>query len=239
MTPDPDQPDPVVLVQPAASVMVIADRPGLEVLLLLRRAASAFVGGMIVFPGGAVDESDRSSNARRIVAGDVDRALRGTGGSGAHIVAAVRETLEETGIWLGAEPERPLAARQAIDAGERLLSDVASSASVNIEHIPHAGRWITPPGAPRRYDTQFFVARADHHGADLDHLEPDGREVVALEWSSPADAVRRTARGALAALEPTVVYLEALARYESAEEVIDAARRGRRTDHRRGDWTTI
>ena len=70
MTTEPDQPDPAVLVQPAASVMVIADRPGLEVLLLRRRAASAFVGGMIVFPGGAVDESDRSSNACRLVAGD-------------------------------------------------------------------------------------------------------------------------------------------------------------------------
>ena len=238
MTAEPDRRHAVVLVQQAASVLVIADRPGLEVLLLERRAASAFVGGMVVFPGGAVDESDRSSDARRLVAGDVDAAMQGTGGGAAHIVAAVRETLEETGIWLGADPKGPLAARRAIDAGDLVLSDVASTASVHPRDMPHAGRWITPPGAPRRYDTQFFVARADDDRSDLDQLEPDGREVVALEWSSPGDAVRRISRGTLAALEPTVVYLEALERYETAKEVIDAARRGRRTDHR-DDWTTI
>lgn len=228
----------VVPVRAAASVVVIAERDGLDVLLLHRRAGSAFVGGMVVFPGGAVDESDRSAESRRIVAGDVEVAVGGTGVGSGHVVAAVRETLEEVGIWLGTSPEGPLGARWSIDSGTTLIADVAVPGSVRTDLIPHAGRFITPPGAPRRYDTHFFVARAERAGADLDALVPDGREVVDVEWSAPDDALDRITRGALSAMEPTVIFLEALTRYRTADDVIRAARRRRRIDHG-GDWTTI
>jgi recombination protein RecT len=47
-----------VPVRPAATVMIVDDRPDLHVLLLRRRAGSQFVPGMDVFPGGGVDASD-------------------------------------------------------------------------------------------------------------------------------------------------------------------------------------
>jgi hypothetical protein len=124
------------------------------------------------------------------------------------------------------------------DSGELLLSDVAEAASVRAGTIPHVGRFVTPPGGPRRYDTHFFVSRADRDDADLAALEPDGLEVVGLEWSRPGAALSRIATGDLSAMDPTVIFLEALARYRSAADVMATARLRRRIDHS-GDWTTI
>ena len=117
-------------IRPAATVMIVDDRPDLHVLLLRRRAGSAFVGGMDVFPGGGVDPHDAAANVDS--GGDLDDAAASArlgiaSGGRAYWVAAVRETLEEAGV------------RLAVDA------------------LHYAARWITPPGPPRRYDTRFFV----------------------------------------------------------------------------------
>lgn len=58
----------------------------LEVLLVKRTEKAKFMGGVWVFPGGAVDESDPPS--------------RGPSGIGAHRAAAARELSEEAGITL-------------------------------------------------------------------------------------------------------------------------------------------
>src|SRR5438309_4336494 len=75
--------------------------------------------------------------------------------------AAARECLEECGI--------PIDARELIEFA----------------------RWITPVGAPRRYDTRFFVARAPdgHEG------EHDGSELVASAWMRHADVLQAFAAG--------------------------------------------
>ncbi|MGE4651436.1 MAG: hypothetical protein AAEJ53_11165, partial [Myxococcota bacterium] len=51
-----------VPIRPAATVMLLADRPDLQVLLLRRRAGSDFVGGMTVFPGGGLDAEDAGAS---------------------------------------------------------------------------------------------------------------------------------------------------------------------------------
>ncbi len=64
----------------AASVIVVRDGgPGPEVLLVKRNPQARFMGGVWVFPGGAVDAAD----------GEGDEA---------HRAAAVRELIEEAGI---------------------------------------------------------------------------------------------------------------------------------------------
>jgi 8-oxo-dGTP pyrophosphatase MutT (NUDIX family) len=76
-------------IRPAATVVLLRDRPtGLEVLLLRRHAALEFAGGMWVFPGGRLDAVDYAGDP-----GDVLAAARR---------AAVRETREEAGLDVGA-----------------------------------------------------------------------------------------------------------------------------------------
>lgn len=86
---------PAVRARPAASVILVRDRPPastgsggqdgdappgkVELLLVKRNPDARFMGGVWVFPGGAVDPGD----------GD---------GDGAHRAAAVRELAEEAGV---------------------------------------------------------------------------------------------------------------------------------------------
>jgi 8-oxo-dGTP pyrophosphatase MutT (NUDIX family) len=65
----------------AATVILLRDRPTLEVLLVKRTPKARFMGGVWVFPGGAVDDEE----------GEGDEA---------HRVAAIRELREEAGIEL-------------------------------------------------------------------------------------------------------------------------------------------
>jgi 8-oxo-dGTP pyrophosphatase MutT (NUDIX family) len=78
-----------VPIRPAATVIVVRDRPGaigrtLEVLLVRRNTNLAFHGGSWVFPGGRIDDHEME-------AADGDEAV-------AARRAAVREVHEETGL---------------------------------------------------------------------------------------------------------------------------------------------
>jgi 8-oxo-dGTP pyrophosphatase MutT (NUDIX family) len=122
---------PAIPVRPAATVMIVDDRPDLHVVLLRRRAGSAFVPGMDVFPGGGVDPHDAVANGES--GGGLDDAIASArlglaSGGRAYWIAGVRETHEEAGLVL----------------------------AVGAMH--YVARWITPLGPPRRYDTRFFVA---------------------------------------------------------------------------------
>ena len=104
--------------------------------------------------------------------------------------AAARECLEECGI--------PIDARELVEFA----------------------RWITPEGAPRRYDTRFFAARAPegHEG------EHDGRELVASRWIRPADALRAFADGEIELILPTQRSLEMLARFDRVDALFAGLR---------------
>lgn len=72
----PEIPPEVVAARPAASLVVLDDRPDLHVLVGRRRADLDFAAGLVVFPGGALESCDSSP-----------------------LAAALRETGEETGWW--------------------------------------------------------------------------------------------------------------------------------------------
>jgi len=82
------------------------------------------------------------------------------------------------------------------------------------------GRWITPHGAPKRYDTWFFVAAApDGHA----YAHDDG-EMVASEWVHPDDALARARTGHIELIYPTIRSLLVMRRFPSAAAFLAAAR---------------
>lgn len=102
---------------PSATVVLVREAGrGLEVLLVQRSAALSHMAGEWVFPGGRVDEADYPADR------DPEAAARR---------AAVRETLEETGLTITEEQLLPLS------------------------------RWTTPQGVKRRFSTWFFLAQVD------------------------------------------------------------------------------
>jgi 8-oxo-dGTP pyrophosphatase MutT (NUDIX family) len=228
-----------VPVRPAATLILLSDRPDLQVLLLRRRAASAFVPGMVVFPGGALDEADGSPEAAALCRGldDCEAGVRlGVEGGGlAYWVAAIRETFEEAGVLLAthrdrqvdlskpARAERFAALRAEVDAGHLDLAKAMDREGLRLstDAIYYAARWITPVGPPRRYDTRFFVA-AQPPGQEALH---DDREAVHSEWIRPAEALERFEAGELSMLPPTAGMLRLLTRFRGAREAVEAAAR--------------
>jgi 8-oxo-dGTP pyrophosphatase MutT (NUDIX family) len=228
-----------VPVRPAATIMLLEDRPDLHVLLLRRRAGSAFVGGLSVFTGGGVDAADAEPAVEACCTGLDDRAasrrLGVARGGLAYWVAAVRETFEEAGVLLAVDAasgrpvdlaspdveQRFATLRADVDAGRVRLADAvrAEGLRLSVDAIHYAARWITPEGPPRRYDTRFFVA-ALPTGQIAVH---DDREAVDSEWRRPADALARFARGELALLPPTVGMLRILAGFSRAADAVAAA----------------
>jgi 8-oxo-dGTP pyrophosphatase MutT (NUDIX family) len=235
-----DAPDPdAVPVRDAATVMLLRDgADGLEVLMLRRNLESDFVGGAYVFPGGAVDPHDGGSEVEGVVRGrtdrDASRLLGSPAGGLAFWVAAIRECFEEAGLLLAAgrdgtlvdlnDPvanERFVVLRRAVDAGDLQLVElcVTESLELAVDSMHYFSRWITPLGAPRRYDTRFFVA----HAPELQTPLHDDREVIANLWIRPSDALALHDAGEFELIFPTVRSLEALDRFDTAEAVVSHA----------------
>lgn len=228
-----------VPVRDAATVMLLRDGDaGLEVFMLRRNLRSDFVGGAYVFPGGGVDDHDRRAELEPLCQGRSDaeasRLLDVAAGGLAYWVAAVRESFEEAGVLLAVDGDgrtirfeapavvdRFAGHRRAVDDGHRRLVEVVAEERLRLDvgRMYYFSRWITPVGAPRRYDTRFFVAAAPEAQTYL----PDGREAVGECWVRPADALVAHRAGRFEMIFPTVRSLEALARFDAAADVLDAA----------------
>jgi 8-oxo-dGTP pyrophosphatase MutT (NUDIX family) len=204
---------------PAATVMLL--RPaaeGVEVLLLRRNTRSGFMPDMWVFPGGRVDAADHAIDPSRIRGGerwsdlcDDPARARALG------VAAVRETFEESGVWLG-DGEPPAEVRSSLASGAVEISTLVERYALRIDlrALRPWARWITPPGEGRRFDTAFFaVALPQGAGA---HAEHDAAETVASGWVSPRAALAEGFAGRPVA-PPTFCVLTELAALRSPEDV--------------------
>jgi len=228
-----------VVPRPAATLVLLRDASaGLEVLLLRRTERADFAGGAYVFPGGALDASDRDPALAALCRGlDDARASSALGepeGGLAYWVAAIRECFEEAGLLLGydgtgkvlaIEDERAAefaAARRAMIAGGLPFAELVRRARLTLatDSIAYLERWITQAGRPRRFDTRFFIARAPERQA----AAHDGEELMHHAWLAPAAALERNRRGELKLLYPTIKALELLARFRRVEEVLAYAR---------------
>ena len=152
---------------------------------------------MYVFPGGKAQDSDRDVDAwvgpsaeewGKRFGCDADTA-RGL------VVAAVRETFEESGILLAgpdadtvvADTSAPdmQAARVALENGEYGFAEFLAERGLVLraDLLGAWSHWITPAFEPRRYDTRFFVAAL-----------PEGQVVGELPARPTAPSGRRWRR---------------------------------------------
>ena len=199
-----------VPVRPASTVLVLRPGPGgFEVLMVRRVRSAAFMGDARVFPGGALEESDHSDLAGAAVrwAGDPEELP--------WRAAALRELAEEAGVFLTDPPVGSLSGRSA-----ELFRALAARGSVfDADRLTYFSRWVTPRGLPRHFDTRFYAAvvpAGTEAGADRG-------EVTEADWITPRDALARAAAGEWKVEFPTRRHLEALARCDSAEEVLTLA----------------
>ena len=190
--------------RPAASVVLV--RPDGRVYWVRRGEQLRFSAGFYAFPGGGVDLDDAAvplKNAERL---DADEAPC--------IAAAARELFEETGVLAvpGAArvtPQDRKVAREALLAPGGKFGEFLArhGLAVDAESFAPAGRWVTPPAMPIRFDARFYLVEMPPGEA----AEVWPGELSEGEWIEPAQALRRWEEG-LALLHPPAWHtLKALA----------------------------
>ena len=140
----------------AAVVLVRGDARDPEVFWARRGERLAFQPGFYAFPGGQRDESDAEVEVGN--AGDRETASM--------IACAARELFEELGV-LAVRGAEHLTRGQLASVLDDLTSGRMTFAALlkhyglklDARDFAQAGRWVTPPFSPRRFDTHFFVVR--------------------------------------------------------------------------------
>ena len=176
-----------------AATLILLDRSAPKTLVLMgkRHAGHKFMPGKFVFPGGAVDPSDRLMGVAGGLGADVEKSLLARTGrpspsfARALAMAALRETFEETGLALGMAGGETSAAPPEGAWARFAATGVAPA----LDGLDFLARAITPPGRSKRFDTRFFVANAGlvaHREQGVVHAQA---ELVELVWTPLDEAL--------------------------------------------------
>jgi 8-oxo-dGTP pyrophosphatase MutT (NUDIX family) len=223
MSPPDDEPFIPLTTRPAATVMLVRDTvDGIAVFLMRRHSGMQFAAGVMVFPGGGVDDRDRNADiawtgpepawwAERFgVQPDLAEAL---------VCAAARETFEETGVLFAGpadDPQGIVGDASVYRESRAALADRTVSFAdflrrenlvLRADLLRPWANWVTPEAErTRRYDTYFFVgALPEGQRADGENTESDR-----AGWSTPRDAIDDFAAGRTFLLPPTWTQLDSL-----------------------------
>ena len=207
-------------VRPASSVVL--HRPDGKVLWVRRGAQLRFAGGFYAFPGGAVDVEDAAAPLEHAAGLDPAEA--------ACLAAAARELFEETGVLCVSGRERVPAAdrralRQALVARPSTASFTeflrARDLRVDAARFAPAGRWVTPPAMPVRFDARFYLVELPPG----EEAEIWPGELADGEWISPADAIARWEGGSALLHPPAWHSLRALRHVRTPADALELLRR--------------
>jgi glyoxylase-like metal-dependent hydrolase (beta-lactamase superfamily II)/8-oxo-dGTP pyrophosphatase MutT (NUDIX family) len=189
----------------AAVVILVREGEGEPQLFWARRSERmTFQPGFYAFPGGQRDESD----AEVEVEGAADRE------TATMIACAARELFEELGV-LAARGAEHLTKGQLASVLDDLTSERMTFAvllahyglRLDARDFEFAGRWVTPPFSPRRFDTLFFIVRCPRK------QEPRlmTGEFDEGDWESAREAYARWRRFELMAAPPVIHAVRTLA----------------------------
>lgn len=206
----------VLILRPHTTTPQAGGSDGVEVFLVQRHRNSGFLPHAWVFPGGRVDPGDRLAGHPRVRGGRRALAALDLGDElgTAALVAGVRETFEEAGIWLG-EGTLPEDAREPLARGEVSLAALleAQGAAIDLDKLVPWSWWITPVSEPRRFDTRFFVTVANGEGHHDEH------ETVDSGWFTPEAVLEGADVGRFPMAPPTWWTLKEIAGGATPEAV--------------------
>src|SRR5216684_2036668 len=208
---------PPAAVRPAATVVLHRrGAEGLEVFWVRRGEQLKFAGGFYAFPGGRVDVGD--AEVPLLHAAGLDAA------EAPCLAAAARELFEETGVLAVPGAER-VSAEERKTMRRGLLAHPGMSfadflrrhdLAVDASWFLPAGRWITPPAMPIRFDARFYLVEL-RPGEEAE-IWPG--ELADGEWIAPAEALRRWEEGAALLHPPAWHTLKALALVQDPRDAL-------------------
>src|SRR5688572_18426256 len=178
-----------------------------EVFWVKRSLKLVFLGGFYAFPGGKAEPSDAEPPVANS-ADDPDRA--------AMISCAAREMFEETGVLLARGAETLTVGQRTsvlddLESGRMSWPELLSHYGLKLDanDFTFVGRWVTPPFAPKRFDTWFFLVNCPPKQEP--HVTGDG-ELESGEWISAREAYEKWQRNEALAAPPVLHALDVLSR---------------------------
>ena len=185
-----------------------------EVFWVRRSDSLRFMGGWHAFPGGRLSSSDGAVPVRGAL--DGEEAYQSSGKDAAHVACALRELFEEAGILatVGCQPDNA-----ELERSRRLLLDTELDFAAWLENfgleldasrLCFAGRWVTPPLSPMRFDATFFLLEWPAEERSQPVVIPG--ELSDGEWISAREALDRWGDGNVLLAQPTLETLRVLAK---------------------------
>ncbi|WP_394842402.1 hypothetical protein LZC95_35705 [Pendulispora brunnea] len=213
----PEVPAEVVPVDASTLILLRDADNAVSCFFVQRNKNTKFMGGMVVFPGGKVDEADRDPAWTSLCTAPGRPEWQSLG------VAACREALEEGAILPVAGGSLDHATlldwRRRLNAESLRELVRAHGLRLDLAALRPISRWLTPKTQSKRFDTLFFVARMPP-GQEGTH---DEHETVASFWATPAEVLARFDAGTIELAPPTHRTLEILATKKSIDDVFALA----------------
>lgn len=213
------------VIRDAASVIVLRDSPGGPEVFMLQRPGRGDFPDLHVFPGGKVDAEDEELGQTIAPPQSANHPPQ------KFKAAALRECFEECGLLFAETPDGHLDAAVQQQFRDRLLANQVSLPeqfrTLNLKFqddaVLYFSHWITPPYAPARFDTRFFVA-AEPSDQVASYHESETRSGT---WQTPETALAQFAAGNWQLIVPTITTLRMISGYENVEMLMETVRHGR------------
>lgn len=201
-----------------AAVVILVREEGDErepfIFWAKRGERMAFQPGFHAFPGGQRDASD----AEIAVEGSEDAE------TSSMMACAARELFEETGVLVARGAESLTKGQLAsvledFTSGRMTFAQVLShyGLSLNASDFRFAGRWVTPPFSPKRFDTLFFIVacpRKQEPRILSEEFEEGG-------WTSAREGFERWRRAEIVAAPPVIHAVRSIAETGLGEELTE------------------
>lgn len=198
-SPEPKDAAAVILLRPNTN----PNNP--EVFWVKRSTKLAFLGGYRAFPGGQRETTDAE-----VKVDDCDDQERA-----AMISCGARELFEEVGVLLTRGSETLTNGQRAslfddLESGRMSWPQLIEhyGLHLNADDFTFVGRWVTPPFAPRRFDTWFFMAKCP---AKQEPCVTEDSELEHGEWITARDAYDKWQRSEIIVVPPILHAMKSLA----------------------------
>ncbi|MGD2096616.1 MAG: hypothetical protein PVG35_03490 [Desulfobacterales bacterium] len=190
------------------------------------------MAGHYVFPGGILDPPDWQYGFWQhhvdLSGKDLCNRLGGGSLSAEHIVAygvaAIRETLEEAGIFFAKRvKQRPMDIEHAVRLRDKnelspdWFANLVKSRgwTLLLSALSPWSHWITPVQMNRRYDTRFWLACMPSG----QRCRPDQLETTHGLWVNPEQGLSCNLSGQIPLSPPTLVTLQQLSAFDSLADL--------------------
>ncbi len=203
-----------------------------EVLLIKRSETMKFLGGFHAFPGGKIKDDDYSErNLKRCRGRNINQAYnillnQKTSFKEKKIalsfwIAAIREVFEEVGILIAYKDDKLIDFSNESEISryqeyrDKLIKNEISMLEIMetedlfyaVDKLHYFRHFITPPLAPMRFDTRFFLTKLPNA---QQRIEPDYKEIVDYEWLTPKNSLKKYRKKEIKIIPPQYACLRGL-----------------------------